>query len=481
MIKMADVVCGTKCCATNILNYSTSNGFRDCAKCAELEIQLQQVREELSSVQLIIQLLNKERVQGMTDTPPIQATETQWEVDKDWEVMTQRGAKKRAEANINLSKKGLLNFRGQAVETANRYAALEADSHLLRNEDGMETIYEKTICTINKDQEEKVKHIAQNYSISSASQKTLDLESKVEHNLQNHSLAHQLSNTKKETYNIPTIISGRVSKEGTSCPIQRRTLQQGKMNLNIMRKTVKSACKRHKILVIGDSHVRDLSEKISNCLDDSFSVFGITKPNADIETITSPIHLKMGNLTKDDLIIFLGGTNDISRNEAKKGLRSLRDFTQRTINTNLILLGAPHRYDLSPQSCVNTEVKLYNKRLQSLVSISNHVRVLSMPTERRHHTRHGLHLNKKGKDWVVDNIIKEIRNWKSSCRVSSPIELPWENEMNDLGNQVSPVIVSVGKEGPSPNDKNDGHPEPGNSAAVVGSLSQTDVECLGQT
>ena len=85
--------------------------------------------------------------------------------------MTQRGTKKRAEGNINLSKKGLLNFRGQAVETANRYAVLEADSHLLRNEDGMETIHEKTICTINKDQEEKVKHIAQNYSISSASQK----------------------------------------------------------------------------------------------------------------------------------------------------------------------------------------------------------------------------------------------------------------------------------------------------------------------
>jgi len=77
-------------------------------------------------------------------------------------------------------------------------------------------------------------------------------------------------------------------------------------------------------------------------------VFSITKPNADIETITPPIHLKTGNLTKEDLIIFLGGTNDISRNEAKKGLRSLRDFTQRTINTNLILLGAPYRYDLPP-------------------------------------------------------------------------------------------------------------------------------------
>jgi len=221
---MADVACGTKCCATNLLNYSTPNGLRDCAKCAELEIQLQQICEELSSVQLIIQLLDKERVQGMTATTPIQVTEAKWEVDKDWEVMTQRGAKKRAEDNINISKKGLLNFRGQAVVTANSYAALEADSHLLQNEDEMVPIYEKTIGTLNVDQEEKIKHIAQNYSITSASQEKLDLESKVEHNLQNHSLTHQPLNTKQVTYNIPTIINGRLSREGTSQPIERRTL-----------------------------------------------------------------------------------------------------------------------------------------------------------------------------------------------------------------------------------------------------------------
>jgi len=59
-----------------------------------LEIQLQQVREELSSVQLIIQLLNKERVQDMTGATPIQTAESRWEVDKEWEVMTQRGTKK---------------------------------------------------------------------------------------------------------------------------------------------------------------------------------------------------------------------------------------------------------------------------------------------------------------------------------------------------------------------------------------------------
>jgi hypothetical protein len=41
-------------------------------------------------------LLNKERVQGMTITTPIQTTETKLEVDKGWEVITQKGAKKKA-------------------------------------------------------------------------------------------------------------------------------------------------------------------------------------------------------------------------------------------------------------------------------------------------------------------------------------------------------------------------------------------------
>jgi hypothetical protein len=81
-LKMADVVFGTRCCAANPLNCSASNGFRDSAKCAELEVKLQQIHEELSFVQLIIQLQTKERVQGMTAITPVQVTETEWEICK---------------------------------------------------------------------------------------------------------------------------------------------------------------------------------------------------------------------------------------------------------------------------------------------------------------------------------------------------------------------------------------------------------------
>jgi hypothetical protein len=114
----------------------------------------------------------------------------------------------------------------------------------------------------------------------------------------------------------------------------------------------------------------------------------------------TPLHLITDNLKKKDLIIFYEnvGTKDISRNKSKEGIRYLKGFAERTNNTNVILLGAPYRYDMPPSSCINTEVKLFNKRLQNLMSTLNYVRVLSMSTERRHHNKHGLHLNKQRKD-----------------------------------------------------------------------------------
>jgi len=79
MVNMVDEIVGTKCCA-----YSNLSEVRNCVKCAELEIQLQQVHDELSSVQLIIQMLNKEHVQEDTVATATQQMEAKWEVDESW-------------------------------------------------------------------------------------------------------------------------------------------------------------------------------------------------------------------------------------------------------------------------------------------------------------------------------------------------------------------------------------------------------------
>jgi hypothetical protein len=70
---------------------------------------------------------------------------------------------------------------------------------------------------------------------------------------------------------------------------------------------VRPAQCKHKICIIGDSHVRGLSDKVSNGLDDTFSVIGITEPKVDIEGITFSLYFSSDNLTKNDWIILYVG------------------------------------------------------------------------------------------------------------------------------------------------------------------------------
>ena len=125
-----------------------------------------------------------------------------------------------------------------------------------------------------------------------------------------------------------------------------------------------------------------------------------------------------------------------------------------------------------------------------------------MSTERRHHNKHGLHLNKKWKDWIVNNLVKEIRNLYLPCKISPPIVLPWRdvNEnvsqlaepnkgrywswselKDDFGNQVSPGTVNDDKECPRPSCRNDDCLKFGDNAVGIDFLSTIDVECLGKT
>ena len=63
--------------------------------------------------------------------------------------------------------------------------------------------------------------------------------------------------------------------------------------------------------MIGDSHVRGCSERISNLLGDLYSVKGITKPDTNLKDITSSFNLK----TMNYFVVICGGTIDVGRNE----------------------------------------------------------------------------------------------------------------------------------------------------------------------
>jgi len=108
----------------------------NCERCAELEMQLQQVRDELSSVKLIVQMLHKEHVQKDTITTHIHHAEVKRQRNESWGMIAKKSTKTRPEGNMKLKDNELVITK-EVILTANRFAALATNSNTTNNGYGM--------------------------------------------------------------------------------------------------------------------------------------------------------------------------------------------------------------------------------------------------------------------------------------------------------------------------------------------------------
>ena len=116
--------------------------------------------------------------------------------------------------------------------------------------------------------------------------------------------------------------------------------------------------------------------------------------------ITNLANKELDHLTQEYLVVVCGGANNISKNNSMKGLSCDTKFIQHRRHTNVLLINAPHRYDLEESSCVNKEVEIFNGKLSHLVKRYNHADVIAIGEKREQYTKHGLHMNKKGKEYL---------------------------------------------------------------------------------
>jgi len=123
---------------------------------------------------------------------------------------------------------------------------------------------------------------------------------------------------------------------------------------------------KHKIFVTGDRHVRGCSEKILNLLGDSYSATGLSKLNADLNAIIL-FSFKMENFLNNYVVILCRGIRDSGRNDIKTGLHCPTQFAKRTVNTNIIILGAHHYFNLEDTLCVNKAIIDFNRKLQKVM------------------------------------------------------------------------------------------------------------------
>ena len=134
---------------------------------------------------------------------------------------------------------------------------------------------------------------------------------------------------------------------------------------------------------------------------------------------------EINNLTKRDAIILCGGSNDVGNNNSKVGLRNISHFVKNNSHTNIVMMGASHRFDLPDTSYVNKEVDSFNHKLMKIVKPSKLATLLKFVQKRERFTRRGMHLNATGKASAA----KLIVNWVNSVFIEKrgkPISLGWK-------------------------------------------------------
>jgi len=188
--------------------------------------------------------------------------------------------------------------------------------------------------------------------------------------------------------------------------------------------------KKKKVVIIGDSHARGYAAVISSELGNDFEVTGTVIPGAQLINITNLADVELSALGKSDAVIVIGGANDINKNETNIGLTHLRKFVENKRNTNIMVVTAPHRYDLHESSCVNNEIVVLNRKLHKLVKTADNVNIIQVTLNRNDFTRHGMHLHISGKEKVAKLTGQSIKKLMSR-KEEAPFILKWKDELKD--------------------------------------------------
>jgi len=76
--------------------------------------------------------------------------------------------------------------------------------------------------------------------------------------------------------------------------------------------------------------------------------------------------------------------------------------------------------------------------MRGLMTPFAHIKVIGISTERGHHTRHGLHLTNKAKDWIADILVQEIRKAHHLTKANPPTARHWKDVEEDTTQQTNP-------------------------------------------
>jgi len=136
--------------------------------------------------------------------------------------------------------------------------------------------------------------------------------------------------------------------------------------------------KAHKVIIIGDSHIRNCAanvkfgmSNVKSNIKDNIAILGVVKPGALTSALVNSAQQDLNGLSKKDLVVFCGGSNDISINNSTQALHHIKEFLVNSTHTNIALVTAPPRHDLLRSSYENSAVSAFNSKLKELTKLTN--------------------------------------------------------------------------------------------------------------
>ena len=217
-----------------------------------------------------------------------------------------------------------------------------------------------------------------------------------------------------KSYCIPTIVNGETKVKYLPVSVQKYSdstknlIQNLRETIQVHNKKVPNS-KKHRIILIGDSNIKGHASNLKSILSNNYEFYSITKPGSTTTELKESAKKDIRQLSHDGVIIN-SGTNDYDMFKFDQTFLNIRNFVMTNDHTNIMLMNIPHRYDTPNLISVNMNIASLNRMLQKLVNVLPHTTFLKVEEERNLYTKHGLHLNKMGKQLVQHQMASLIHS-----------------------------------------------------------------------
>ena len=153
-----------------------------------------------------------------------------------------------------------------------------------------------------------------------------------------------------------------------------------------------------KLKLHADSHGRDMRDKLER----AEVVF---KRGAQLTGVVAGV----GSEGDDTCVVVMGGTNDETVEGVRVGLNRLK---QKLVDKQrVVVVGVPNRYDPDRPPNVEEVIRRKNDLMKNFCDFYKYKFLDISDNERSYFTKHGLHMNNRGKWWLASRIQAAVNSF----------------------------------------------------------------------